>query len=363
MLEKERAGASGYIRDDIPRGRDLVASSAPFPGTSSNSQRSTSEDGSCSAHTDNESDTTGQSPSLSHVETSQPKTGMGYFDMASITPISPDMDMISDGHNNGYFSLSHGQKNGSDRTPDQIPGLEYDLSDSASDAQLASPDSTGIAGRRSQRPPPLSITGSKSFASGMPKTTQEMYRRPDLAGMHRVTSTGHPVRITKPMNAPRSPFHDRRGDALFYLNRSPGTTISNDSAAPSTPETPLINQSHSSEYTAQYSCTEVHPQSAELGTPPRTPSVTAPVNYESRVSGYDNPSITTAAAASYAASLALSASQVRPSLPTAIGPSFPGYPAREMEYNWSEASASNNSSPGRTHETGYMATATPAYGC
>ena len=115
---------------------------------------------------------------------------------------------------------------------DCLPGYASAMEDE--DAQLQPPASIDIASRRNRRPPSLAIDANqaRSHSAGLLKTGVDFSRRSDYSNaMRRVASASGPVRITKSSATPRSPF---------ALSRSPVLAGPNGSAAPLTPDTPVV---------------------------------------------------------------------------------------------------------------------------
>lgn len=253
---------------------------------------------------------------------------------------------------------------------------------------LKSPPSIDIASRRNRRPPHLAINASRSFSSGFPRTGIEMGRRGSNCGsMRRVASATGAGRICKSASTPRSPFFERNSDALFQLNRSPSFIGTSTTAAPPTPNTPVVVNSHNNnigEVTPASSLTMEDKYSSMLAvhdptlrTPPTTPGIidamfNMDTAYDMPVS--DEPLITPGVGhfpsdfempgmsnnvPDYISSGCSSQPQT-PSCVPQIGPAYFGYSGGNPEYNWSDASLSADSSPSQSQRQVQFMNMTPS---
>lgn len=285
----------------------------------------------------------------------------------------PEFTLSTDDEDPDYYvKQAHHAMNGADMGDasvlfgygtDDMPRLNaHQTSPGSGKGQLRSPPSIDIASRRNRRPPPLSIDGSRSYSGNGIKTGIDFGRRGDMATcMRRVASATGPMRISKTMGVPRSPFQ---------MSRSP-IRVGPRGNAPPTPDTPILasqpNVSDASdiEVGASLSVTELAVRDPTFRTPPTTPGVMQ--NYLSLNSVYDMPmsddGLVSPAVASYSRHFDMP--NMPMSIPTYITdangctsqpqvPSFPsslsapcfGVSARNAEYTWPEGlEVSRNTSP------------------
>ena len=399
---------------DIHRGNsELVASSAPFPEPRSLPRTLTKEDSLSSLTTDTDSEGVIASPLNSSSQSSPHSTGVhrsnsgaGFelpcLDMAATTPISPDMDVLANVPNAGYFSSQHhsikSEQLRSLLSPDHAHenGMGYHFSGHAAslshDEQPRSLGSDNIAFRRNKRPPPLAIDNSRSFPS-IPKTAAELNRRPDYGmSMRRVTSTGYPGRVSKSISTPKSPFFDRRADGLFHLNRSPSATGAGLGLAPPTPDTPLV-AIHSSDGDVslaphfhlddKFGSPGVALKDPTMRTPPTSPGILnhiltidsaarMPLGDDGLITPgigrypgeFEVPSLPTAIPSYLGGNMRGNASVDNHNMHLGQGPMYFGFSGGNAGYNWSDASTSDHSSPEHSaQDNGYMNMATSRFRC
>lgn len=224
---------------------------------------------------------------------------------------------------------------------------------SSPDRQLKSSCPTDIAARRNRQTPQLAIAGSRSY-SGAPRVGADMSRRSEQVGsMRRVVSTSGAGRVRKLSTSaatPRSPF--------FQRNRSPMAT---GSAAPPTPNTPVIREQRSISgglfpLTTKYSSSALI-QDPTLRTPPTTPAFLENFvfnnsgasymnNFGMRTFSDDLDASIQATAADYDASIKACTSQpTTPIFPYQMGAGyFSGYAGSSEYNNWPFASNTGDSS-------------------
>ncbi|KAK0392716.1 hypothetical protein NLU13_2211 [Sarocladium strictum] len=439
-LEKEQNDAESKSKLDMVESRGLVASSAPFPGTQGSSWTSSKS----SSPADDESTEEAQSaeseergslnPSLSmpqmqvKLETRDSTTELLYTPSSEDLSLSGSEPLNKSSHGSSDYFLSHGQKYAGDESSERTPcapglrfprqhifsngatdspygsdqDLEY-LSQSSpgtnsarspsadGDLNLRSPeDALDIASRRNRRPPPLAIGGSRSYTGSGPRTAIEHGGRADFGReMRRVNSASGSVRVSKPAQAPRSPFHDKRTENLFHLNRSPVMTATKSNIAPPTPDTPVVANQPNGEALASASShlsaiSKVQtggfmPHDPTLRTPPTTPGVGE--NFFSLNSAYnmsipDQPLVTPSihgfssdfdvpslpmTAPTYVSAPASSSSQSEASSCNApMGPAYYGFTGGNAEYNWSNGS-SGRVSPANQHNVQFMNMSTTSF--
>ncbi|KAM3433457.1 hypothetical protein MY4824_005970 [Beauveria thailandica] len=278
--EKEKAVAEGAMVGG-DRKRDLVASSAPFPGSQpashtrdgSNSPVSSpdaagldmvrSDDVVPSMETT--SDLIGEvasfSPDKATRDDSEDKSPQDTHDRLSTSDASADGFSISESEL--YMPLG-------DRSPSQMLGSDYhglvtgaskinapmvtggvemeqhDFSQDDRDMSLSptcqlppgmhlrSPPCIELASRRNRRPTPLSINAARvgTPGAGVPRTAIDINRMAETASfMRRTSSASSSGRISKPTTTPRN---------MFSMHRSPSSTGAASSMAPPTPDTPLV---------------------------------------------------------------------------------------------------------------------------
>lgn len=217
------------------------------------------------------------------------------------------------------------------------------------DRRLKSPCPTDIASRRNRQTPKLSINGSRSF-SGASRIGPDASRRSEQVGsMRRVVSTSGTGRVRKSSASsatPRSPF--------FQRNRSP---MAAGSAAPPTPNTPVVAESHNVNgglfpLTTKYSSSALV-QDPTLRTPPATPAFLENFVFNGNGTSYamgnfgfsdDVDSSTQSTAADYDSIKACSSQPTTPMFPYQMGAGyFSGY-ASGSDYNWPYSSNGGESS-------------------
>lgn len=239
--------------------------------------------------------------------------------------------------------------------------LQYQEAD-MQDQQLKSPASMDIAGRRNRRPPPLAINGARSYQSGIPKTAADFTRRGDFgSSMRRVSSATGSGRISKPVGTPRSPFFDQKPDVLFHLNRSPNMAAVRGTAAPPTPNTPIVATSQGAAGGMAIT-TDLAIRDPTLRTPPTTPGLMdslfslnstygmsasdddglATPSLGGFSSDFEMPSLPTAVPNYIATSNDASSQPETPLYPSQMGPAYFGYAGGNPEYNWSDASTKSS---------------------
>jgi hypothetical protein len=411
-LEKEQNDADTTSKLDMVESRGLVASSAPFPGSqdsawTSPKSSSTADDETAEDARSARSEERGLNlqMSLSHMqaklEAQESTTEILYTPASEEVSLSgsEQLNKSNDG-SSGYF-LSSNQGYANDESNEKTPcapalrfprhhifssgardsqygsdqDLEYLSQSSPGTNSARSPSADGemslrspedpmdIASRRNRRPPPLAIAGSRSYTGNGPRTAIEYGGRAEFGReMRRVNSASGSVRISKPTQAPRSPFHDKRTENLFHLNRSPVTTATKNNVAPPTPDTPIIaNQPNNGEALtsnhmasgAKIQTSAFIPHDPTLRTPPTTPGIGE--NFFSLNSAYnmtipDQPLVTPAvssfssdfdvsslpmSAPQYVSGTTSSSSQSESSSYTApMGPAYYGYAGGNAEYNW-----------------------------
>lgn len=409
-LEKEQGEPEPRSRLNLVESRGLVPSSAPFP----NSMNSTSGEyqgapiSSGSETEDGQSDdgaSTGYStgalsatPAQTNVKTE------AIYTPSSVDPSLPGSDRLRLDQSQGFLrpddsdeptpSLSslgfsnHGAFNtigdphsGSDQELDFLsqssptensarsPSFEVDM-------DVTSPPTADIASRRNRRPPPLSIGGSRSYNGAGPQTAIDHGRRADSGReMRRVASAHGGMRISKPVTTPRSPFHDRRTENLFHLNRSPVMTGVKSNAAPPTPDTPILAQQPGQSDGQLSAGAKVYnagfvAHDPTLRTPPTTPGIGDTffgLNSAYSMPISDQPLVTPGlnsystdfemaglplAGSTYMSSEAGCSDQSSISgFSGGMGPSYFGFSGGNAEYNWSGATGSGRSSPGQSAQS------------
>ncbi|KAJ4145234.1 hypothetical protein LMH87_004089 [Akanthomyces muscarius] len=282
--EKEKAVADGVIMGG-DRKRDLVASSAPFPGSQPASHiRDGSDSPSSPADPDAGLDlirsddivpsmettpdliseatafakreasandeTEGKSPEEMHDYISLSEASADgidnelYMPMASRSPsqlLGPEFQGMTAGAAKASQFFSSPMFLGSLQTDQSTFGLvDRDVSISPTSQlpagmQLKSPPSIDIATRRNRRPTPLSINAARigNPGSGFPKTAIDLNKVADSARfMRRTSSASSSGRISKPTTTPRN---------MFTMHRSPSSTGAASSMAPPTPDTPIVS--------------------------------------------------------------------------------------------------------------------------
>ncbi|KAF7555635.1 hypothetical protein G7046_g6491 [Stylonectria norvegica] len=248
---------------------------------------------------------------------------------------------------------------------------------------LKSPASIDIASRRNRRPPHLAINASRSYSAGVPRTGVDFGRRADTGNsMRRVASATGTVRISKVCGTPRSPFFDRNSEALYQLNRSPKFTGPTGTIAPPTPNTPVVlNQQGLCEATTMSMdgkfSSDLAMHDPTLRTPPTTPGLldnifTMDSAYDMTVS--DEPLVTpgfgsfptdfeipgmSSTVPNYISNGCSSQPQT-PLYNAQMGPTYFGFPGGNAEYNWSDASTSERSSPGQSQRHVQFMNMTPS---
>ncbi|KAH8128371.1 hypothetical protein ACSS6W_003448 [Trichoderma asperelloides] len=217
------------------------------------------------------------------------------------------------------------------------------------DRRLKSPCPTDIASRRNRQTPQLSINGSRSFSSGSRIGLDASRRSEQVGSMRRVVSTSGTGRVRKSSASsatPRSPF--------FQRNRSPMAT---GSAAPPTPNTPVVAESHNVNgglfpLTTKYSSSALV-QDPTLRTPPATPAFLESFAFNGNGTSYamgsfgysdDLDSSIQATAADYDSIKACSSQPTTPMFPYQMGAGyFSGY-TNNSNYNWPYSSNAGESS-------------------
>ncbi|TQV99407.1 hypothetical protein V2A60_004881 [Cordyceps javanica] len=281
--EKEKAVADGVIVGG-DRKRDLVASSAPFPGSQpashirqgSDSPVSTPGTTTVDAGADEVVPSMETTPDLVGEASAfvKPEPSLGdeaeeksseINDYLSISDASADALSMSD--NELYMPMAN-------RSPSQLLGADFqsmvagatkasqffaspmflgglqtnesnlglvdrDVSISPTSQlpagmHLRSPPCIDIATRRNRRPTPLAINAARAGTpgSGIPKTAVDFGKMAETARfMRRTSSASSSGRISKPTCTPRN---------MFTMHRSPSSTGASSSMAPPTPDTPIV---------------------------------------------------------------------------------------------------------------------------
>lgn len=271
------------------RKRDLVASSAPFPGSGSSHNRDGSDSPSSSAdetgldmiksddavpsmettpdliseatafarrHASTHDDADGKSPEdmhdyLSISDASADGLSLSdnelYMPLANRSPsqlLGPEFQSMASGAAKAsqYFSSSMFLGEGLPTSHTDFGVVDRDASISPTSQvpagmHLKSPPSIDIATRRNRRPTPLSINAAHGghSGSGVPKTAIDLSKMAENAKfMRRTSSASSSGRISKPITTPRN---------MFTMNRSPSSTGAASSMAPPTPDTPVVTSS------------------------------------------------------------------------------------------------------------------------
>lgn len=411
--------------------RGLVASSAPFPNTKGSSWMSpqSSSAGDEDTAEDAHSDKSDEHPTLSlPISLGQLQNKLEAHEQTTeilYTPTSEDLSLAgseplnkANNMTTEYFYEQDARYTGQDESHERTPnapslrfprhnifssgatesqyGSDQDLeylshsspgatsarSPSAEvDLNMRSPDALDIASRRSRRPPPLAIGGSRSFTGNGPRTAIDLAGRTELGReMRRVASANGSVRVSKPVSAPRSPFHDKRTETLFHLNRSPVMTATKGGVAPPTPDTPIVaNHPNNDTLTGNAVSAGSKVQTASfvthdptLRTPPSTPGIgenffslnsayNMSIPDQPLVSsglsnfsgGFDVASLPMTASQYMTAPASNSSSQTGSSSFTApLGSAYYGYSGSNAEYQW-PSSAANRASPDQ-HNVQFM---------
>ena len=308
-MEKEKNHADGHAGLQPDRVSDLVASSAPFPNAHSSPQANM-DARSTSLGLDQDSEVATQYLSDENAGSGQLSSGFlrtptapgtnGFFARNDCTSPSNDTSdtndqefaLSTDDEDTNYYvqQMQHTYRGGEKfrRFKTELGGDLDDLTEasfahaSGDDADSLGSSSADIATRRNRRPPPLAIGGPRSYSVGVPKTAVDVSKRGD--SMRRVASATGPIRVTKPMAAPRSPFQP---------SRSPAPAAVRGSRAPPTPDTPVLANQPSTASTGSIdpsgaiSVSELAIRDPTLRTPPTTPGVVQ--SYFSLDSVYDMP--------------------------------------------------------------------------
>ncbi|OAA69563.1 Homeodomain-related protein [Cordyceps fumosorosea ARSEF 2679] len=284
--EKDKAVADG-VSIVGHRKRDLVASSAPFPGSqpashirdSSSSPVATpnstiidliKSDGAPSTETTPElvsEASTFDTRKESTRNNTEDKSPEEINDHLSISDASTDALSVSD--NELYMPMAN-------RSPSQLLGPEFqslhaggarvnplfsspmflgtletdesrfgglvdrDISISptcqlTAGMHLKSPPCIDIATRRNRRPTPLAINAARTGTSGcgLPKSAIDFGKMAETTSfMRRTSSASSSGRVSKPACTPRN---------MLSMHRSPSSTTGASSMAPPTPDTPIVN--------------------------------------------------------------------------------------------------------------------------
>lgn len=284
--EKDKAVADGVIVGG-DRKRDLVASSAPFPGSqpASHSRETSQSPDRTPGNTKIEmveSDETVPSvettPDLiSEASTfaehkvsaggeTEEKPSEDLNDYLSMSDASPDTLPMSDNDlympmvnrspsqllSSEFHTMAAGATKASQyfSSPMFLSGLQTDeanfglvdrdvsISPSSqlpAGMHLRSPPCIDIASRRNRRPTPLSINSVRGGApgSGLPRAAVDFGNMIETANfMRRTSSASSSGRISKPTCTPRN---------MFNMHRSPSSTGAASSMAPPTPDTPIVS--------------------------------------------------------------------------------------------------------------------------
>ncbi|KAJ3495601.1 hypothetical protein NLG97_g3283 [Lecanicillium saksenae] len=324
--EKEKAVASGIIMGG-DRKRDLVASSAPFPGSEPASLIRDGSDSPASSvdeaaldmiksddvapsmettpdligeatafakhHASTNDDTDGKSPEdmhdyLSISDASADGISMSdnelYMPLANRSPsqlLGPEFQSMTAGPAKASQFFSSSMFLGGDLSTDQSSFGLIDRDASISPTSqvpagmhLKSPPSIDIATRRNRRPTPLSINAAHigNSGSGVPKTAIDLSKMAETAKfMRRTSSTSSSGRISKPTTTPRN---------MFTMNRSPSSTGAASSMAPPTPDTPIVASSQgindlslSGTFSLDTKIAGFATHDPTLSTPPSTPGI------------------------------------------------------------------------------------------
>ncbi|RFU79966.1 homeobox [Trichoderma arundinaceum] len=378
--EKERTDVETGLQGS-DRKRDLVASSAPFPQPRRASQaKEQSPDAPSQLSTASESSTdayeatppvTPHLGSLSslvfrHADDEQHSSAA---EDDSVKTESPSKDYVSASESDMSFANVSALDTmlSIENTADQYAN-EYQEMDleritafldqtaipSSPDHQLKSPCPTDIASRRNRQTPQLSINGPRSYSGVLSRAGADVSRRSEQVGsMRRVVSTSGTGRVRKSSASsatPRSPF--------FQRNRSP---MAAGSAAPPTPNTPVVAEPHSINgalfpLTTKYSSSALI-QDPTLRTPPTTPAFLenfvfnnngtsyAMGNFGMRTFPDDLDASIHGTAAEYDAGIKACSSQpTTPMFPYQVGAGyFSGYTG-SSDYNWPYSSNTGESS-------------------
>ncbi|OAQ99690.1 hypothetical protein LLEC1_05347 [Akanthomyces lecanii] len=281
--EKEKAVADGVIMGG-DRKRDLVASSAPFPGSQPATHiRDGSDSPSSPADLDAGLDRTRSDDIVPSMETTPDLVSEATAFARREASTNDESEDKSPEDMHDYISLSDAGADGIDnelympmanRSPSQLLGPEFqsmaagaakasqffsspmflgglqtdqstfgsvdrDLSISPTSQlpagmQLKSPPAIDIATRRNRRPTPLSINAARvgNPGSGFPKTAIDLNNMAESAKfMRRTSSASSSGRISKPTTTPRN----------MFMHRSPSSTGAASSMAPPTPDTPIVS--------------------------------------------------------------------------------------------------------------------------
>ncbi|PHH69826.1 hypothetical protein CDD80_6465 [Ophiocordyceps camponoti-rufipedis] len=323
-LEKDKAEAESGRQPDTARQRDLVASSAPFPDVGGSRARMDAPS-SPSAHSvqDASSDITEPSQAADSNSTDR-SPARSSPQHRPVTPGRPGADALTgdltdpmDGYLNVVTDvcaadfanglpmdepellLSAGAKSSS-QLFDFYQGLMGDSASSVQDAdtpaaaalaQLSplgddsrptSPQAlSDVASRRSRRPAPLAISGSRSHTGPFtPGAATDMDIRGERASpLRRVASaSGSSSRVRKAIGTPRSPFFDAAtADMGSRSTRSPSVVGLPRARAPLTPDTPVALHQQSLVDNSFYALdtkfvpADVTLHDPTLRTPPTTP--------------------------------------------------------------------------------------------
>lgn len=368
-LEKDKPDLSLPTRSLPERRRDVVVSSAPFPSIKEEDLTTTAI---CEL-TSEGSETTETSCLDDVADASSPGVRVAYY----------PMETTAYHHGAGSIPQSFMRSRAistlfkNEIQADCLPTYTSTMEDE--DTQLQPPASIDIASRRNRRPPGLAIDANttRSHSVGLAKSGTDFSRRSDFGNaMRRVASASGPVRITKSNATPRSPF---------TLSRSPVLAGPKGSAAPPTPDTPII-ANHSGMVQAPLQTafhfndkmgTGLAVHDPTLRTPPTTPgfldnlaSMNASYNmtipeattmtpgFSSFQNDYRMPM--SASVPNYVIGGDDSSQPGTPSFPSHLNTSYYSM-GGAADFNWSDDSASGRSSPGANQSTQFMNMALPNF--
>lgn len=321
--EKEKAVADGVIMGG-DRKRDLVASSAPFPGSQPASHiRDSSDSPSSPADPDAGLDLIRSDDVVPSMETTPDLISEANAFAKREVSANDETESKSPEDMHDYISLSDASADGIDnelympmanRSPSQLLGPDFqsmtagaakasqffsspmflgslqtdqssfglvdrDVSISPTSQlpagmHLKSPPSIDIATRRNRRPTPLSINATRGGnpGSGVPKTAIDLNKMAESNRfMRRTSSASSSGRISKPTTTPRN---------TFSMHRSPSSTGAASSMAPPTPDTPIVSNVQSitdlalsGTFSLDAKIAGFMPHDPTLSTPPSTPGM------------------------------------------------------------------------------------------
>lgn len=388
-LEREKGEANGTSKPGQAHDRDFVASSAPFPDTTKSSRKivraSKASPGRANAdESETASDRDGLSDGLDYLDAAVKCENVDadgdleqHDEVGELTDSNSDLRSVENATQSpeGHFSVDSkdsdyffGQYHHLSKTHSERSQVPY-LAEAYGRMSSNSPSAQDSGARRNRRPPPLAISGARSYSNGVPKTAIELGGRGDIgSSMRRAASSNGTVRVTKPTSLPRSPFHDPKHEALFHLNRSPNMSAQRGTIAPPTPDTPIVANAPqgvsqnvvTSTFRLENKLTDSHNalNDPTLRTPPSTPglldnmfslntafgmSMSDESLNSAHVESYGNSGFSLqnmpVSQPAYLADNAATAHSDAPSYTNQLGNTFFEYPG------WSDASHSSHSSP------------------